>query len=97
MNDFAEWCHAKGLVEIADDGTVSWTEAIKPPTSGKTHCAQTGGKKISHTEKLSGSVRDARKDLSDDYKNNYSHMGTVWPFKVCAAKGEGKAVAPVAR
>ena len=37
MFDFAEWCHAKGFADIHEDGTVTWSEAIKPPTSGKTH------------------------------------------------------------
>ena len=86
--DFAGWCEERGLVQIAEDGTVRWTEGcLKPPTSGTHKDAVKGGKKISHSEKMSGSVRDTRDDLSDDYKGNYSHMGTVWPFKVV---GKGK-------
>lgn len=91
MKDFVQYCLDKGLVEVHDDGTVSWTEAScchKEPVKA--------GKKISHKEKLSGAVRDARTDLSSDYQGNSAHNGTVWPFKV-AAKGKGKAVAPVAK
>lgn len=91
MRDFVQYCADKGLVEVAADGTVSWTEAScchKDPVKG--------GKKISHKEKMSGAVRDTRDDLSADYKGHAGHNGTVWPFKV-VAKGSGKAVAPVAK
>lgn len=91
MYDFAQWCQAQGLVEIHEDGTVTWTE-----NSGCHKEPVKGGKKINHKEKKSGSVRDTTSDLSGDYKGHYSHMGTVWPFKV-AGKGSGKPVAPVAR
>lgn len=49
-----------------------------------------GGKKLSHTEKISGGVRDLRKDLSKDYKGNWSHNGTVAPFNVPKAKGKAE-------
>lgn len=82
MKNFAEWCYEKGLVEIHEDGTVAWVEAIKPPTSGTEKDPVKGGSKISRGEKRSPKVRDGQSDLSNDYKGNYSHMGTVWPFKV---------------
>jgi hypothetical protein len=82
MKDFAEWCRDKGVAEILGDGTVRWTEAIKPPTSGTHKDPVKGGSKISRSEKRSNKVRNGEDDLSDDYKGNYSHMGTVWPFKV---------------
>lgn len=84
MIDFVNFCREKNLVEIADDGTVTWREdAIKGPKTG------------SHKEELGGG-RDQRKDLGGDYKGYCHHMGTVWPFKV-VAKGGKKAVAPVAK
>lgn len=95
MKDFAEWCQQKGFAQIQEDGTVQWSEGLKPPTSGTHKDATKGGKKIHHSDKKSSGVRDGRDDLSSDYKGNYNHMGTVWPFKV-VAKGSGKAVAPVA-
>lgn len=82
MKNFAEWCRDRGLVEIQDDGTVSWSEAITPPTKGTEKDPVKGGSKIGRAEKRSPKVRDGRDDLSGDYKGNYSHMGTVWPFKV---------------
>lgn len=92
MFDFAQWCQDKGYAEIKNDGTVAWTEA-----SGCCHTDPVkGGKPISHKEKMSGKVRATTSDLSNDYKGHYSHMGTVWPFKV-VAKGSGKAVASVAK
>jgi hypothetical protein len=85
MKDFTQWCVGKGLAEVHNDGTVTWTEA-----------AVSKGKTISNKDDLCKGVRDTRKDLSDDYKDYAGNMGTVWPFKV-VAKGSGKAVAPVGK
>lgn len=83
MRDFVSFCVENNLVDIDEQGLVTWKEAaIKSGHSGK------------HKEKLGGG-RDQRKDLSGDYKDYCHHMGTVWPFKV-VAKG-GKAVAPVGK
>jgi hypothetical protein len=85
MRDFVNWCVERNLVDIANDGTVTWKEA-----------AVRGGKKASHKEKTDGG-RDGRDDLSKDYQG-HSHMnGTVWPFKVVAKGKGGKAVAPVGK
>lgn len=82
--DFVNWCFDNNLIEVANDGTVTWREdAIK------------GGKKSNHKEKLGGG-RDGRDDLGDDYKDYCHHMGTVWPFKV-VAKGGVKTAAKVAK
>lgn len=83
MRDFVNFCMQNKLVEVGNDGTVTWREA-----------AIKGGKSGSYQQKFGGG-RDQRKDLSDDYKDYCHHMGTVWPFKV-VAKG-GKAVAPVGK
>jgi hypothetical protein len=70
MRDFVNYCVENNLIDIADDGSVTWKEeAIK------------SGKCSSHKEKIDGG-RDQRKDLSDDYKDYCHHMGTVWPFKL---------------
>lgn len=82
--DFVNWCLDHKLVEVANDGTVTWKEeAIK------------GGKSGSYKNNFGGG-RDQRKDLSGDYKDYCHHMGTVWPFKVVAKGGKG-AAAPVAK
>ena len=82
MIDFVNFCLNKNLVEVENDGTVTWKEeAIRSGSSTK------------NTDDFGGG-RDQRKDLSDDYKDYCHHMGTVWPFKV-VAKGGKKAVAPV--
>lgn len=84
MFDFVNWCLDNKLVEVAQDGTVTWKEeAVKGGKSGKYKQDFGGG-------------RDQRDDLSGDYKDYCHHMGTVWPFKV-VAKGGKKAVAPVAK
>lgn len=84
MHDFVNWSYANNLIEIAEDGTVTWKEAaIKDGSCTKTDHKFGGG-------------RDQRKDLSDDYKDYCHKMGTVWPFKVVAKKG-GKAIAPVGK
>ena len=80
--DFVDFCLENQLVDVANDGSVTWKEeAIK------------GGKSGSYKNNFGGG-RDQRKDLSGDYKDYCHHMGTVWPFKV-VAKGSGKSVAPV--
>ena len=81
MKDFVNWCVTNELVNVFQDGTVAWKEATE--------------KKAKHSEKFAGG-RDARQDLSDDYKDYCHHMGTVWPFKLVGKKG-GKAVAPVGK
>lgn len=84
MIDFVNFCCENNLVEIEQDGTVTWKEeAIKGPKTAK------------HKEELGGG-RDQRQDLSGDYKDYCHHMGTVWPFKVVAKSGK-KTVAPVAK
>jgi hypothetical protein len=84
MRDFVNWCVEKDLVDVFDDGVVTWKEAaIRGPQKGK------------HKEKIDGG-RDGRTDLSSDYKDYCHMMGTVWPFKV-VAKGTGKPVAPVGK
>lgn len=84
MTDFVNWCFDSNLVEVSQDGTVTWKEeAIK------------GGKSGKHKQDFGGG-RDQRKDLSGDYKDYCHHMGTVWPFKVVAKDGK-KSVAPVAK
>jgi hypothetical protein len=85
MRDFVNWCVDGDLVDIANDGTVTWKEA-----------AVRGPQKGSHKEKFDGG-RDGRKDLSDDYKDYCHMMGTVWPYKVVAKGKGGKAVAPVGK
>ena len=74
MSDFVDFCQKRGLIDIQEDGTVVWKE-------------EDGGKKINHKEKISG-ARDARKDLSKDYKDPCAHMGKVWPFKVLSKKSK---------
>jgi hypothetical protein len=54
-----------------------------------------GMSKCSYEEKKSKGTRDARKDLSADYKGHVAHNGTVEPFKTLGVKG--KAVAPVGK
>lgn len=49
-----------------------------------------------HKEKIEG-PRDARKDLSGDYKGHFHKMDTVWPFKLVGKSKSGKAVASVAK
>ncbi len=84
MRDFVNYCLENQLVEVSEDGSVTWKEeAVKSGKSG------------SYQNKFAGG-RDQRKDLSDDFKDYCHHMGTVWPFKV-VAKGGKKAVAPVAK
>lgn len=80
--DFVDFCFENNLIDVANDGSVTWKEeAIK------------GGKSGSYKQDFGGG-RDQRKDLSDDYKDYCHHMGTVWPFKV-VAKGAVKPVAKV--
>jgi hypothetical protein len=84
MFDFVNWCLSENLVDVQNDGTVTWKEeAIK------------GGKTGKYKQNFGGG-RDQRKDLSDDYKDYCHHMGTVWPFKV-VAKGGKKPAAHVAK
>lgn len=84
MRDFVNYCLENQLVDVSEDGSITWKEeAVK------------GGKCGSYQNKFAGG-RDQRKDLSGDYKDYCHHMGTVWPFKV-VAKGGKKAVAPVAK
>lgn len=83
MKDFAQWCFEHNLIDIYEDGTVKWKE--KGPIKD--------GKRIPFKQKISGKVREFEDDLSNDYQGHYDHMGTVWPFKLKAAKGEGKPVA----
>jgi hypothetical protein len=84
MRDFVNWCSDNKLINVSEDGSVTWKEeAMRSQKCG------------SHEEKVDGG-RDGRKDFSDDYKNHCHMMGTVWPFKVVAKKG-GKAVAPVGK
>jgi hypothetical protein len=84
MRDFVGFCVQNKLVEVAEDGTVTWKE----------ECMK-GGKSSSYKNKFDGG-RDQRKDLSADHKDYTHHMGTVWPFKV-KGKGGKKAAAPVAK
>lgn len=84
MRDFVSFCLDNKLVDVSNDGTVTWKE----------DCVK-GGKHGSHKEKFDGG-RDQRKDLSGDYKDYCHHMGTVWPFKV-VAKGGKKQAAPVGK
>jgi len=55
------------------------------------------GKLITYKDALASGVRDIRKDLSGDYKDHARSFGTVWPWKVLHAPGEGKPVANVAK
>jgi len=87
MKDFAEWCEENNLVVIHEDGTVAWRE--KGPNKK--------GKLIPYKDARSSVVRDIRADLSADYKDYASSFGTVWPFKVLPAPGQGKPVADVAK
>lgn len=85
MRDFVNWCVEKNLVDVFNDGSVTWKEsAIHGPKKGK------------HKEKVDGG-RDGRDDFSGDYKDYCHSMGTVWPFKVVAKGKGGKAVAPVGK
>ena len=84
MRNFVNWCNANKLIDVFEDGTVSWKEA-----------AIRGPGMISRKEPFKGG-RDGRDDLSDDYKDYAHMMGTVWPYKLVSGKG-GKAVAPVAK
>jgi len=84
MRDFVNWCVDGKLIDVCDDGSVTWKEAA-------IRCQQKG----KHKEVIDGG-RDGRADLSDDYKDYCHHMGTVWPFKV-VAKGKAKPVAPVGK
>ncbi len=85
MRDFVNYCLDNNLIEVDEDGTVTWREDCMggkaAPNKGKGKFA--GG-------------RDQTKDLSGDYKGYCHHMGTVWPFKL-AAKGGKKQAAPVAK
>ena len=83
MRDFVNWCNQKNLIDVFEDGTVTWRESKE---------GKEGKKCGSHKEKFNGG-RDGRKDLSGDYKDYCHNMGTVWPFKV-QGKG-GKPEAPV--
>lgn len=68
MRDFVNFCNENNLINIDEDGTITWKEeAIKGKCS----------------DKIDG-ARDQRKDLSDDYKDYCHKMGTVFPFKVVA-------------
>ncbi len=85
MRDFVNFCQEQDLINIHEDGTVTW----------KVHedCAK---QKTNHKEKFAGG-RDGRKDLSGDYHDYCGHMGHVWPFKVTASKKTCKPVAPVGK
>lgn len=84
MRDFVNFALQNKLIEVAEDGTVTWKEeAIK------------GGKSGKYKQNFGGG-RDQRKDLSGDYKDYCHHMGTVWPFKVVAKGGKAQA-APVGK
>ncbi len=84
MIDFVNFCCENNLIDIDEEGTVTWKEeAIKGP------------KKTGYKDDFGGG-RDQRKDLSDDYKDYCHHMGTVWPFKVVAKSGK-KPAAGVAK
>lgn len=82
--DFVGFCLENNLIDVAQDGTVTWREA-----------AIRGPKKGSYKQNFGGG-RDQRDDLSDDYKDYCHDMGTVWPFKVIA-KGGKKKIASVAK
>jgi hypothetical protein len=84
MRNFVDFCLENNLVDVADDGSVTWKEeAVK------------GGKTSKHKEVIDGG-RDGRKDLSSDYVDYCHSMKTVWPFKLIAKSG-GKSVAPVGK
>jgi hypothetical protein len=84
MRDFVQFCFENSLVDVDNQGTVTWKEeAIK-------------GQKCGKYKQNFGGGRDQRQDLSGDYKDYCHHMGTVWPFKV-VAKGGKKQAAPVAK
>lgn len=84
MYDFVDWCQERSLIEISEDGTVSWKEDCDKEK------AQDG-------KKITG-VRDTCKDdLSSDYKGHFRHMKTVWPFKLRTSKKACKPVSPVGK
>lgn len=74
MNDFAQWCLEKNLINILEDGTVTWKRVEKEPVRG--------GTLINNKDDKTNKVRDLRQDLSNDYKDPARSFGTVWPFKV---------------
>jgi hypothetical protein len=85
MRDFVNFCLENNLVDVSEDGTVTWKEeAIKDNKCG------------SYKNKF-GSGRNQRQDPSDDYKDYCHHMGTVWPFKIVVNGKNQKQAAGVAK
>lgn len=93
MKNFIEWCKEKGLTIEACNAPRAKYDTGRPvaPRSGKKISGEKGD-----TNKYSGTVRKQYKDLSGDYKGNWSMNGTVDPFEV-KAKGNGKPVADIGK
>jgi hypothetical protein len=89
MMDFAEWCQSKELIDISEDGDVTWKED------------KVGKKVKGHTSNKINGPRDGRDDLSSDFPDHIESMGnsgsSIWPFKLKTGKGSGKAIAPVGK
>lgn len=89
MMDFAEWCQSKNLVDINEEGQVSWKEN------------ETGKKVKNHTSNKINGPRDGRDDLSSDFSDHIEHMGNskscIWPFKLKASSKTCTPIAPVGK
>ncbi len=89
MKDFLNWCNNHKLINVHEDGSVLWADAVKEQTQEPSKSIE-GGKNVKHSEKLGGG-RDGCDDLSSDYKGHMEKMGTVWPFKVLKGNANMKA------
>jgi hypothetical protein len=89
MMDFAEWCRAKDLIDISENGEIVWKED------------EVGQKVKSHTSNKIYGPRDGRDDLSSDFPDHIKCLGnsksSIWPFKLKGGKGSGKPIAPVGK
>jgi len=78
MRDFVNWCNDHNLINIHEDGTVTWREENQSASGPR------GGKNVSHKEKMDGG-RNGAKDL-EDYEGHSAMNGEVWPYKVLPSK-----------
>ena len=89
MMDFAEWCQSNDLIDINENGEITWKED------------EVGKKVKSHTSNKINGPRDGRDDLSSDFPDHIKCLGnsksSIWPFKLKTGKGSGKPIAPVGK